>query len=1067
MGARKPVLPVIVVCCVLAGWFAWVCMPAFAAAPEAPGPVTVEHMGATKITVNGVLNPNAEGQAGTYEFLYKESKSGPGCEGAGRAPESPGIVFGFQGQGVSQELTGLSPDTEYRVCLLDRNINQARGEEAVSPAATFKTNAMLEVPETGVSATDITATSAKLQGVLNPGAPGDPGSYEFVYRASATECQGEGASSGGALGGVKETVSAEVSKLAPNTQYTFCLLARNEAGETAVGSPETFTTESRKPSVSGTSSSNAGSKGVRIAARVETGGLETTFTVQYGVSIAYGSETSVKVSAGGSGTVTAELLELEPKTEYHFRVAVVNGDGSETSVGGVFRTLPASFPGLPDGRVYEMVTPVNNREAEVYVPEATNNDGENEGNGVEQPFQAASDGEAVAYVAAPSTGGNGQISLGGGNEYVAARLPGGGWSQVNVSTPNYTKSSGTYYMGFSADLSQGVLSFPLDPEEELNAVPLAPGVPAGGYRVLYARDTASGEDRYQPLFTVTPPNRSPIEFGSNRTETDALGYHKDAGSPVFAGGSADFGHLLFEANDALIGGEGSLERELNQDAKSEVREGKNNEYLYGSTDGSLSLVDVLPEGKVAQNATFGAEALREPHGNLADFSHVISENGDRIFWTDRNTGIIYVREDDTHTVQISAGSARFWTATPDGQYVFYTEDGALWRFDVESEKAEQLAGTGAEVQGVIGASNDGSYVYFAADGALAPGATPQDCEPEPPVLGENSTGGCNLYVIHEGVTRFIRILSSEDGIRVNPMAEIRGNTDEFGDWQPGLGDRTAEVTPDGRSLVFMSNESLTGSPNNILYEVYVYNFESNQVFCASCTQSGESPDGNTRGAAAFLPISWSGTYIPQWISEDGDRVFFDSAQSLVPRDTSGKQNVYEWEREGAGSCVVGSGVNGGCIYLLSNGVDGSASWLAGESADGDDVFIVTRAQLVPRDDNENYDLYDVRVDGAPPIPPAECFGTGCQGVPSPSPTFATPSSVTFDGVGNFVPVTSVETAVKAKTKPLTRAQKLTRALKVCRGKPKKRRSSCDAQARKQYGRARKAAKKSKSTRGSR
>jgi hypothetical protein len=298
------------------------------------------------------------------------------------------------------------------------------------------------------------------------------------------------------------------------------------------------------------------------------------------------------------------------------------------------------------------------------------------------------------------------------------------------------------------------------------------------------------------------------------------------------------------------------------------------------------------------------------------------------------------------------------------------------------------------------------------------------------------------------------------------MAESRDDTEEFGDWQPGLGDRTAEVTPDGRNLVFMSNESLTGSPNNVLYEVYVYDFESNQVFCASCTQSGESPDGNTRGAAAFLPISWSSTYIPQWISEDGNRVFFDSAQSLVPRDTSGTQNVYEWEREGSGSCAAGSGVNGGCIYLLSNGVDKSASWLVGESANGDDVFIVTRAQLVPQDDNENYDLYDVRVDGAPPIPPAECSGTGCQGVPSPPPTFATPSSVTFGGVGNFTPVTPVKTVVKAKAKTLTRAQKLARALKVCKGKPGRRQSSCEAHARKQYGPVRKAAKRSKSTRGS-
>ena len=36
MLARKPVLPVMVVCCVLVGWLVWVCVPALAAAPETP-----------------------------------------------------------------------------------------------------------------------------------------------------------------------------------------------------------------------------------------------------------------------------------------------------------------------------------------------------------------------------------------------------------------------------------------------------------------------------------------------------------------------------------------------------------------------------------------------------------------------------------------------------------------------------------------------------------------------------------------------------------------------------------------------------------------------------------------------------------------------------------------------------------------------------------------------------------------------------------------------------------------------------------------------------------------------
>ena len=291
-----------------------------------------------------------------------------------------------------------------------------------------------------------------------------------------------------------------------------------------------------------------------------------------------------------------------------------------------------------------------------------------------------------------------------------------------------------------------------------------------------------------------------------------------------------------------------------------------------------------------------------------------------------------------------------------------------------------------------------------------------------------------------------RRLSGGDGDEV-PLGG-HGHPVESGDWIGGLAKTRSFVTSDGESLVFMSSESLSvtgypdGYPNNGAEEVYVYEAGSNSLFCASC--------GSTReGASGYLPVSWSDTRLPQLISEDGDRMFFDSSSPLVGQATNGKQNVYEWEREGSGTCTTVSAVNGGCVYLLSGGSSVSASWLVGASESGNDVFLVTRAQLVPEDQNEAFDLYDVRVDGAKPVSPPQCTGTGCQGVPAPPPTFATPSSVTFEGVGNFTPPTI--TVVKAKAKSLSRAQKLTGALKECRKKPKRKRAICEAQARKHYG----------------
>ncbi len=447
MGARKPVLPVIAVCCVLAGWLVWACVPAVASAPEAPGPVLVGTPGANKVVVRGVLNPHAEGQPGTYEFLYRASSTE--CEGGEHAPTSPGLAMGLEGEEVAQELAGLSPETEYTVCLSERNLNQSKGEEAVGPAVKFKTVGMLEAPTITMPASEITDSSIKLQGVLNPGAPGEPGTYEFVYRRSATECQRENPETRQeenefatptetALGKEKEAVPAApvaVGELAPNAAYTFCLLARNEAGETVVGAPVTFTTLSSKPSMSGESFSSVGSTGATISSQVDTGGLETTFIVQYGTTSSYGSETTgVKLPAGTS-TATTRLLGLQPNTEYHFRILVANVDGSKTSaMDTVFRSLLAETGGLPDGRSYEMVTPVENGDSDVERPHVNPefDPHYSQGPPIYSPFQVAPDGSAVTYPVLAITGANGT----GTDQYIARRSD-GGWLQRSIQPNGY------------------------------------------------------------------------------------------------------------------------------------------------------------------------------------------------------------------------------------------------------------------------------------------------------------------------------------------------------------------------------------------------------------------------------------------------------------------------------------------------------------------------------------------------------------------------------------------------------------------------------------------------------
>ncbi len=186
-------------------------------------------------------------------------------------------------------------------------------------------------------------------------------------------------------------------------------------------------------------------------------------------------------------------------------------------------------------------------------------------------------------------------------------------------------------------------------------------------------------------------------------------------------------------------------------------------------------------------------------------------------------------------------------------------------------------------------------------------------------------------------------------------------------------------------------------------------------------------------------------------------MFFESDYAFVPQDTNGLLDMYEWEQNGTGSCDHG----GGCIYLLSGGTSTDNSF-ADASTSGNDVFFITRGSARPQDGNDNFNIYDARVDVPQSLSPPACSGSGCQGVPPVPPIFATPSSVTFNGVGNFPPpAPPAVVKPKPKSKPLTRAQKLSSALKVCKKKQKSRRVPCEAQARRRYeakSKAKKAAK---------
>jgi hypothetical protein len=887
----------------------------FETQPVPPTVVTepATYVGTSGAMLNATVNPNKEST--TYIFEYSTEATGEVLQGTiVKVPAVPGVLPAeFRAQGVSEFIGGLTPHTTYYYRVVAENAqSEKEGRPAEGKVEHFGTGP-LEVPEK-LEAKPVGVTEATLHGVLNPNHAGSPGSsYEFLYQVSATGCEGGGSSGGSALGDEKEAVQARVTGLLANTTYTFCLRAKNEVEEELLSAPVTFTTSTEPPAIERESVSEVGSSSVRLNATVNPNRDPSTYFFEYGTSAVYGSATPVGSVGGGSEGVGvfAQLSELEPGVEYHFRVVAKNASG-ETVLGGdqTFKTsvsyvYPPGVVGLPDGRGYELVSAsaLENENANVYTGLRNYLYGFDEA--TEGPMQVSADGSAVRYMGEPSAGGNGNLAP-SGNSYLATRSAGGGWVARNITLT---------------------------------------GLPPG-YAAAFSSALANAGTSSVPAFS----------------------------------------HVLRSEPGGLV----------------------------DETGGRLVAVSVLPDGEAAPEATFGTPEVGGANGTTAlepDFSGVISADGSRVFWTDLDgtvtpedpTGVtrLFVREDDAsadaRTVQVDAsalpgterekaekgGGGLFWTASSDGSKVYFTDEkqltedstaapGApdLYVYDVETGQLTDLTvdatpGEHADVQGVLGAGESqegGAYVYFVAYGD-------------------------NLYVLHEGEQP--KLITGLSGLDDEMRDTRQAYYSRVGDWAPSLGQRTAEVTPDGRHLAFLE-------PYRASYygRVLVYDAPAGSLSCASCDPNGGPSGGRVATSSGANPL-----FMPQFISDDGSRVFFESNEQLTQKALpNGEIGVYEWEQDGTGSCQL----DGGCIYLLSSGV------FLGASANGNDVFVITKEDLVPQNQkSEDIFVYDIRVGAPPPLAAPACTSTGCQGAPAAAPVFATPASATFEGVGNFPPPPAV------------------------------------------------------------
>ena len=766
--------------------------------------------------------------------------------------------------------------------------------------------------------TDITPDSATFNGTVD--ANGSSTSYHFEYgtdgltwtKAPATSDVDAGA------GDDPVAVSLPVAPLEPDTDYRVRLVATKPFGAGTDTSAEAlFSTPPARPTIV-SSGAEPGSTTATLRGRIHPHGQETTYHFEYGLTDSYGSFAPVPDGNVGSGDAVQPVEEpisgLAPNTTYHFRLVAANGTGETQGPDGTFTTLPASGP---PARAYEKVSPEDK------------NGGDTQGTNSGHTGFASPSGDEVVYTASQAfDDADGTAIV--GSVYRARRQP-TAWPSTPVLPPKEpftrTDESNVYLM--SEDLSRAVVTTNavLDTgavAEECNAY--VRDLEARTYEFIAHNDPAIGDSCGGDSINIVATDASP-----------------------------DLSAVLIETKG-----------ELTPDAADVPPDGPVIQpKLYLWRDGQLELASVAAGGPAGGTPTSGSAGTN----NIADLlENSISDDGSVVFFTGWDIvghpppqspggNLTLYRRSGGQTVALSAEenslqdpcgppggvcvgnsntAPQFGAASSDGSRVFFTSKDQLVDEDTDTEQSVEISArdlymythsadpenddnltlisrdlepgppNGANVLGVLGASDDGSRVYFAARDQIAPGE-------------DTSPADIKFYVWDE-----------DEGVRyiggglADPTSTGFEPEQVAGTLQGHRGLRS--VSANGRSVIFLSTIPLTADDNGDQPQAYLYDFAADQLVCASCpAASSLGEPGTATSLRSSNPNRTAPSVLgnpgPRILSDDGAHAFFETDSRLVPEDTNGLVDVYAWE--------------GGAPHLISSGQSGDRSLFIDASANGD------------------------------------------------------------------------------------------------------------------------------------
>jgi hypothetical protein len=237
-------------------------------------------------------------------------------------------------------VSSLAPGTTYHYRLV--GINGAG--TALGADLTFATPVVSAPAVTTLAASGITATSATLNGTVNP----NGGATTAWFQYGLTTSYGSFTTTTN-LAATYTTFSLSnlIGSLAPGTTYHFQIVASNSVS-TTLGADLTFTTGPAAPTVATLAATGADATSATLNGTVNPNGAATTAWFKYGLTTSYGNSTTTTNLAPTNTTLSVPSLigSLAPDTTYHFQIVASNSVSTILGTDLTFTTGAAA----PKGR---------------------------------------------------------------------------------------------------------------------------------------------------------------------------------------------------------------------------------------------------------------------------------------------------------------------------------------------------------------------------------------------------------------------------------------------------------------------------------------------------------------------------------------------------------------------------------------------------------------------------------------------------------------------------------------------------------------------------------------------